>query len=231
MIQLARSTGLGRLLRRLGAGVLLPFHQARASGQWRSAWAGAPLARDGRILAWYTRPAVELLDRRNYAGKRVLEFGGGYSTAFWCRHGADVTTMEHDADWFGRIGALAHPHTPKLHLVDEALTQFPAALLSERFDLIVVDGLDRVHAAELAGRLLAPDGAIIVDNSEGSWSKTGRAEFPILKVLGAPAFQRVDFYGHGLGVFKSSCTSIFFRDRCFLFDQSDRPRIDIRTTA
>ena len=218
------SSTFGRLMRRLAGGVLLPFHHARLSGQWRSAWAGAPLSADGRILAWYTRPVVELLDRRDYKGKRVLEFGGGYSTAFWCRRGADVTTLEDDAAWFGRIGELVEPYKPRLYLVDEPLREFPAELASERFDVIVVDGLDRARAAELASTLLGPGGAIIVDNSEGSWSKSGNDEFPIMSTLGPPAFQRVDFYGYGLGVFKPSCTSVFFRERCFLFDQSDRPR-------
>jgi len=219
-----RNSGLGRFARRLVAGALLPFHQARITGQWRSAWAGVPLASDGRVLAWYTRPIVDLLDRRDYAGKRVLEFGGGYSTVFWCQRGADVTTLEGDADWFGRIGELVQPYTPRLYLIDEPLTRFPDALLSEHFDVVVVDGLDRARGAQLAARLVAPDGAIIVDNSEGSWSKTGRDEFPVLDALGPGEFQRVDFHGHGLGVFKPSCTSVFFRGRCFLFDQSGRPR-------
>jgi len=221
-----RGTPVSKFARRLVAGALLPLHHARLSGQWRSAWTGAPLAADGRILAWYTRPIVALLERRNYVGKRVLEFGGGYSTAFWCQRGADVTTLEDDAVWFHKIGDLVQPHAPRLFLVDEPLADFPAALLAERFDVIVVDGLDRAHAARIASTLLAPDGAIIVDNSEGSWSKIGADHFPILAALSAPTFQRIDFYGHGLGVFKPSCTSIFFRDRCFLFDQSDRPRTD-----
>jgi hypothetical protein len=223
---MARPGMIVRLMRRVAGGTLLPFHQARLSGQWRSAWAGAPLASDGHIRAWYTLPIVELLDRRDYKGKRVLEFGGGYSTAFWCRHGADVTSLEDDAAWFGRIGDIVQPHKPRLHLVDEPLTQFPEELKAERFDVIVIDGLDRARAAKLASPLLAPDGAIIVDNSEGSWSKSGNDEFPIMRTLGPPAFQRVDFYGYGLGVFKPSCTSLFFRDRCFLFDQSDRPRTE-----
>ncbi|HKU99237.1 MAG TPA: hypothetical protein VJR58_28345 [Vineibacter sp.] len=169
---------------------------------------------------------MALLERRGYAGKRVLEFGGGYSTAFWCQRGAEVTTLEDDETWFGKIGDLVRPYTPRLFLVDESLTAFPASLLSERFDVVVVDGLDRARAAEMATTLLAPDGAIIVDNSEGSWSKISADQFPVLSALHAPTFQRVDFYGHGLGVFKPSCTSIFFHDRCFLFDQSDRPRTD-----
>jgi hypothetical protein len=219
-----RDTAFGRLLRRLAAGSVLPLHHARISGHWRSAWADAPLDPKGRMLAWYTLPAVELLERRRYAGKRVLEFGGGYSTAFWCQRDAAVTTLESDAAWFSKIGALVQPHTPRLYLVDEPLKRFPPELLSERFDVIVVDGLDRGRAAQLALKLLAPRGAVIVDNSEGSWSKINGDDFPILDALSPAAFQRVDFYGHGLGVFKPSCTSVFFCDRCFLFDQSDRPR-------
>lgn len=107
------------------------------------------------------------------------------------------------------------PSSVSIHLVsgDDAKAVRPilANCGTVRFDIIVIDGLRRQEMIDLAIPLLAEDGAIICDNSSG---------YGFFEGFRGKGFQRVDFYGAVPGVVLSSCTSIFFRDRCFLFDNS-----------
>jgi hypothetical protein len=89
------------------------------------------------------------------------------------------------------------------------------------FDIIVIDGLDRLECAARAVPILAEGGAIILDNSEGYWGPEGT--YPILDLFRAAKFCRVDFYGYAPGVILPHCTSLFFRDSCFLLVGDENP--------
>jgi len=101
------------------------------------------------------------------------------------------------------------------------LSQFPAELLAERFDVVVIDGLRRQVAARIARDLVAASGCIIQDNSEGFWSDMP-GKYEIIELLAS--FQRIDLYGFAPGVWRRHCTSIYFRESCFLF-QNARPPV------
>ena len=81
-------------------------------------------------------------------------------------------------------------------------------LLEKNFDIVVVDGLWRSQLAATALRVVAPDGAIIVDNSDG---------YETYETYLESSLNRVDFYGHAPGVVLPHCTSAFFRGGSFLF--------------
>lgn len=208
---------VSRSLRAAATAILTPFHFARSTGHFRSSLHSKALDATGHPIPWYTYPAVELLRNQTFAGRRVLEFGAGQSTLWWADKANAVVSYEDNADWFAYIRDQLPPNAT-VHLTDSLLSEFDPA---GSFDLIIIDGLDRMIATAKSVSLLAPNGALLLDNSEGYWGPEGT--YPIIAFLRDKGFQRVDFYGFSPGNMLQHCTSIFFRDRCFLFEGTHAP--------
>jgi predicted O-methyltransferase YrrM len=145
---------------------------------------------------------------------RVLEFGAGQSTLWWASVAETVLALEGDEEWFAQL-TKSIPANVTLRLVDLSSV---AACLSDvscatkdraLYDIVVIDGLYRSELVPIAMEVLASGGAIICDNAEG---------YGIYDAFKGSNFKRVDFYGNAPGVILRHCTSIFFRDDCFLFD-------------
>jgi hypothetical protein len=216
-------SGLANLLRRGGAALLTPFLFSLRTGHLRSAFLGRPVDRHGNPMPWYTYPAVEFLSGQTLAGRRVLEFGAGYSTLWWAARAAQVVAFEDNEEWFRRL-LTRLPANVQLHLIPPYLAGVEPLLSAEPFHIIVIDGLDRQLCARLAPRLLAPGGAVLLDDSHGYWGSTD-GEYVILDLFRDQGFRRIDFCGFAPGVVRPRCTSLFFRDDCFLLSGEHPPAV------
>jgi hypothetical protein len=67
----------------------------------------------------------------------------------------------------------------------------------------------RREVTKLAFTLLAPGGALVLDNAEG---------YEFYDELQLHNCSRVDFFGYAPGVIRPHCTSIVWVGNCFLFD-------------
>jgi hypothetical protein len=183
------------------------------------------VTKDGEPLPWYTYPCIDFLKYRTYGNKVILEFGGGQSTLWWARRARHVVTLEGDQKWYARI-AQTMPVNVDLHYVsmkdvDTNVNHVREVLASKpypHYDVAVIDGLYRYEMIDLACNLLAKDGIIVCDNSEGYGFYDGFRE---------RGLDRVDFYGNAPGVVKPHCTSLYFNRSSFVFD----PTISIHVIA
>ncbi|MEY4942961.1 MAG: hypothetical protein RL254_1142, partial [Planctomycetota bacterium] len=80
----------------------------------------------------------------------MLEFGGGQSSIWWAKQAKRVLTFEGDQAWHDRIRGqmptnvdlqLVQGDSPEARVarIQQVLAKDPA----ERFDVIIIDGLDR----------------------------------------------------------------------------------------
>jgi len=104
---------------------------------------------------------------------RVLEIGGGYSTAWFRDRALEVVTLEDDEQWAERIGVEPRQWWQAMpHLVSTG----------ESFDLVLVDGVgDRDSCAELGWTLVKRGGVLIYDDAQRSRLAScvfGGTEFP-----------------------------------------------------
>jgi hypothetical protein len=201
---------LSAQLRRVGSAILGPLHFAALTGHARSAWASRAVDSRGSPIPWYTYPAIDFLESICFADRTVLEFGAGQSTVWWSSRAASVVSIEGDSAWREDLRARM---STRVELHDDR--DIPGSIAGRRFDVVVVDGLDRLHCARLAIGAVTDDGAIVVDNSECDWGTAGT--YPIIALLRDAGFSRVDFHGWSPGVIARSCTSVFFRPGSFLF--------------
>lgn len=201
--------------RRIGSAILTPIFFSHRSGHFRSCLRQVPLDCHGAPLPWYTYPTIHFLETKDLRDKTVLEFGAGYSTLWWASHVKSVVAFEDNRGWYDRLLAKVPPNV-KLVYVEDSKPELLGA-----FDIIIVDGLERGHCIKLASRLLALNGAIVADDSEGyGWN----GHSSIVGPLCDDGFSRIDFYGYAPGVSLPRCTSVLFRCSTFLLSDLGDPR-------
>jgi hypothetical protein len=213
-------SSLFKAVRAVTTGILTPFTFSYQTGHFRSSLKSRALDKSGKAIPWYTYPAIDFLRQKEMNEKSVLEFGSGQSTLWWAARVKTVSSFESDAAWFNYV-VNQIPNNVTLTLTDDSAAEVPRLLDTSKFDVIIVDGLDRLICARMSIAFLNEGGAVIVDNSEGYWGRDG--EYPIIDFFRAEGFSRIDFYGYAPGVILPSCTSLFFRDSCFLLAGSESP--------
>ena len=212
----------GGSFRGLGTALVAPVVFSLDSGHARSALRGRAVDRPGSPLPWYILPpAVDLLRAKEFSDCRVLEFGAGHSTIWWAARARGVVTLRGRSAWCDGLSPFL-PSNVSLRRVGGSSAAMAAVLSNEaRFDIAVVDGLDRLQAARLALELMADDGAILFDNSEGYWGPP--PSYPIIDLFRKAGLLRIDFYGYAPGVVLPHCTSLFCHGNCRLLRGGENP--------
>jgi hypothetical protein len=161
----------------------------------------------GKPLPWITYPAIDFLDERLNKQMSVFEFGCGGSTFWWAERTKSVDSVEHLKNWFDDLRVKV-PANVDLHLVElqpnGAYCRTPMSL-NRSFDLVMIDGRDRVNCAIQSVGALKPDGVILWDNAERTEYQAG---YDFLKAKG---FKRLDFYGMGPSRVVKWSTALFYR--------------------
>lgn len=201
------------ILKKLG---LLSLYSLRRSGYlldkgwFQSFRAKASVDRSGRPIPWMTYAFLDFLEPRLRGNFNVFEFGSGNSTHWWAARVRAVSSCEHDAEWFARVSEGVPPNATVLHR--SVTNQAYRSVLREDdhvgqpYDVIVIDGADRVGCALNCLESLRPDGVVIWDNSDRSDYEEGY-EFLLGK-----GFRRLDFHGLGPINVMAWCTSVFYRE-------------------
>jgi hypothetical protein len=168
---------------------------------------GVPVDRDLNPLPWYTYPAIRFLERRVKPSTEVFEYGMGYSTLWWAKRVAHVTSCEHDQEWVARLRpSLPSNVTPQLRPVYSPEYVNAAADADKPIDILVIDGRRRVECASSGLGRLSQEGCVVWDNSDRSRYEPG---FRRLEASGFTG--RLDFWGMGPINIYEWCTSVFYR--------------------
>ncbi len=181
----------------------------KEDGWFRSFIEKAPVDADGNPLPWITYPAIEFLKNRIRSEMSVFEYGCGNSTLWWASKVKEVISVQHENDWYQKIATIK-PENVTLYRVDLENGGTYSKKISEfknRFDIVVIDGRDRVNCAKNSLQALKPDGVIIWDNSARLEYQEGY-EF-LLK----NGFRKIEFIGMCPVVNIKTETAVFYRDK------------------
>jgi hypothetical protein len=187
----------------------------RSLGWHKSVNQGHPVDKTGSPTPWYTYAQLQWLMPRVKRTDVVFEFGAGYSTVWYGQHAKEVIAVEHNSTWLDKVQKMAGSNVTLLFRTTSgteatvegespyygALHEYPPG----SFDIIVIDGMERVQCAHAAPSRLRDDGIIVFDNSDRIAHKPG------IDYLQKQGFGRIDFYGFVAQVGTSNCTSIFSR--------------------
>lgn len=100
----------------------------------------------------------------------VLEFGSGGSTIWMSKLTKKLVSIEHDTEWYNKVKNNLQQDTT-CNPVDLRLFSRPyhgvcEQFESEFFDLIIVDGRDRMKCFEASIKLLKPGGILMLDDAQ-----------------------------------------------------------------
>jgi len=176
-------------------------------GWFRSFRDGMPVDSEGNPILWMNYAIMHFIEKRINQEMTVFEYGCGNSTFWWANRTKQVVSCEHSKKWYEKM-KYAVPANVELYHVDlqyggeysKKVSEY-----SERFDIIVIDGRDRVNCAKNCLIALKKDGVIIWDNSNREYYQNG------YQCLLKKGYKRIDFKGMGPVTVNSQCASIFYK--------------------
>jgi hypothetical protein len=177
-------------------------------GWFRSYREKASIDAAGLPLPWLTYPAIAFLLKRIRPEMSVFEYGSGGSTRWWASRVRNVVSVEHDRTWFEEVRKYQQAHV-KAYQIDLSYGGEYSRKIQEFqncFDVVVVDGRDRVNCLKNCLQALKPSGVVILDNSDRPEYSEG------IEFLLVNGFKRLEFVGPCPIVNYKSETSIFYRD-------------------
>ncbi|MES2278243.1 MAG: class I SAM-dependent methyltransferase [Bacteroidota bacterium] len=179
---------------------------------WFSAFDGrSPVDKHGNPIPWVTYSFIDFIRERIQKQHTVFEFGSGNSTYFYAKYAGKVVSVEHDQEWYDKI-VNTKPENAEMIFTelktDGDYCRMPLKL-DQKFDIIIVDGRDRVNCCKQAVDAVTPGGVVVLDDSEREFYNDGVA---FLKEKG---FKQLSFSGISPGLFYNKATSVFYRaDNC-----------------
>ncbi|MCC7211921.1 MAG: class I SAM-dependent methyltransferase [Candidatus Brocadia sp.] len=178
-------------------------------GWFKSFREGRSIDGAGNPIPWITYPTISFLEKRIKKHMTVFEYGCGYSTLWWASRVRHVISCEHDRQWYEKMRN-AMPPNVELYYADLDLGNSYIKKIAEyqsKFDIVVLDGRDRVRCAKNALFALKENGVILWDNSDRNSYEEG------FDYLFEKGFKKIDFEGMGPVNTYSWCTSVFYKDK------------------
>lgn len=126
---------------------------------------------------WLTQRGIEILQDLVKPSDRILEWGMGRSTVWFCQRAAHVTSFEHQPDFYASTRQALHaagltnhdlhllPLEPGIHGGPPDYVRIPSSFEARSFDIALVDGRLRDICVRIALDLLRPSGVLVLDNA------------------------------------------------------------------
>jgi protein-L-isoaspartate O-methyltransferase len=168
---------------------------------------GYPCRPDGAELPWMNYPMIAFLEQRITGDLLVFEYGSGYSTIFFARLAKSVHSVEHDQAWHETIRTRLPPnaHVTLIPLDRDGRYCRSIQETEGTYDLVVVDGRDRVNCIIQCLERLSPRGVILLDDSQRDEYAQG------LAFARDKGFSALDFVGLKPGGQVSERTTLLYR--------------------
>lgn len=127
-----------------------------------------PMDHDGNPIPWMSFSAVRFLEERLTSDLNLFEYGSGYSTRFYAERVRSVISLEYDKSWFDIIQSQVPSNAKILFQEKDVDGAYCRAIgtTGERFDVVIVDGRDRVNCVKQGIEHLTPKGVVLLDDSQ-----------------------------------------------------------------
>ncbi len=166
------------------------------------------VGRDGEPIPWVTYSFIDFISDRIQQDHTVFEFGSGNSTLYYAKRAQKVVSVEHDEEWFAKITSSKAANSEMIFCELEKggkYSKMPASM-DMKFDIIIVDGRDRVNCCLESLLALSDRGVVVLDDSE----RDHYAE--AIKFFKNNGFKELSFSGISPGLFYRKSTSVFYKN-------------------
>ena len=179
----------------------------RDTGWFISYYKSESVDRWNKPIPWLSYPCIAFLEPRLSLSMSVFEYGSGNSTFWFSQRVGKIVSLEHDKEWFEKLKGKM-PANARLIFKELQTNGEYAGYISEtteKYDIIVVDGRDRVNCVKKSVHSLSATGVLIFDNSNVDCYQEA------MRFLKEMDFKRIDFYGIGPITTISTCTTVFYK--------------------
>lgn len=175
------------------------------TGWFRSFESGKSVDAEGNPIPWFTYGAIELLQERLPKDAVIFEYGCGLGTKWWAKHSLHVDAVEHDQKWYEMISK-SMPENVCLNLKElNKGYETASAEFGKKYDVIIIDGKNRMDCVKTAIDHLTNRGVIVYDDTDRE-KNIGATQF--LKDNG---FSHLSFRGFSPIEFMKCETSIYYK--------------------
>jgi len=171
----------------------------------------APVDQTGAAVPWMNYPAVKFLQDRLVKDLNLFEFGSGHSTAFYARLVHHVTAVESDEAWLRLVRQSVPENVALIYQAGDLDGKYCRAihLSGRKYDVVIVDGRDRVNCIRQSLEALSPRGVVVLDDSQREQYAEG------IRDAQGRGFYTLFFEGLKPGGSATERTTIFYRrDNC-----------------
>ncbi len=168
----------------------------------------SPVDEAGNPIPWVTYSFIDFIKQRLTKELSVFEFGSGNSTLFYAKYAGRVVSVEHDREWFEKIKGSKASNSELIFSdleVNGEYSGMPSSL-DQKFDIIIVDGRDRVNCCKNCLEALNEKGVLVLDDSEREKYKEA------VIFLTGKGFKHLSFSGISPGLFYRKSTSVFYKE-------------------
>jgi len=212
MIEMVNKQLIWKFTRKLGLGWLIISFYPKSilveDGWFTSYQIDIPMNKKKEYLPWLTYPFIDFISQRLKDDFSLFEFGCGFSTIWFCNRVKKVISIENDPKWSTKISKNL-PKNGKIVTYENQVDYINSIDNFDKFDIIVIDGIEREQCYLKALNHLHKNGVIIGDNTDRDDFKKSRF------MLEAKGFKEIAFSGLTPSHFVKSQTSILYRsDNC-----------------
>ncbi|MGB0403285.1 MAG: class I SAM-dependent methyltransferase [Salibacteraceae bacterium] len=182
-------------------------------GWFYSLFYGQSIDGDKNPIPWFSYSSIHFFNLKLDPSKHeVFEFGSGNSTLWFSKRVKKIISVEHDQDYYTHM----KPVLGKVENVEVLFGKLGGDYSSQilkfekQFDVVVIDGRERIECAKNTLGALKDDGVVIWDNSDRLQYSEG------YELFANNGFKRIDFAGMGPINHSEAQTTVFYRDNnCF----------------
>jgi hypothetical protein len=127
-----------------------------------------PMNQKGEPIPWMNYPIINFLEERLNSDMTLFEYGSGYSTLFYASRVKSVVSVEYDMDWFNIMQSQLPSNVNLLYQTKDIDGEYCRKINfdGDRYDVVIVDGRDRVNCVKQSIQALTERGVILIDDSQ-----------------------------------------------------------------
>jgi len=130
--------------------------------------------KNGDPIPWMNYNVCEFLRERLNKNINLFEYGAGASTSFYCKYAKRVTSVENNRYWYEKVKKNLPSNSELLFREFDVSTNIgpnyitAASDTGDKYDVIVIDGKDRVNCVKSSINSLSDGGVFVLDDSSHS---------------------------------------------------------------
>lgn len=168
---------------------------------------GASIGKNNEPIPWLTYPFLDFISPRLKKEFDIFEFGSGNSTLYFAPRVNSITSVEHNKFWFDKLKTLIPSNAKIIFKEFYEDGNYSRSILNSdvNYNIIIIDGEDRVNCVKYSIKCLKNNGVIILDDSD-------RPEYKeAIELMIAEGFLYLDFWGISPGYLNRKATSVFYK--------------------